>query len=134
MDLEKTTKDVMQKAITNYAKEYSVEEKDAQLMIKAGDENCTPKYQVLVHNKVKKDVTFNEILNVKIDFLGREMIVSPFISSSLRKLRREHNCSYEDINVLIYTKENTNHPNMYFFEGTKPIKPLSFEYIFGEIK
>ena len=134
MDLEKQTKDVLLKAIKNYAKEYSVEEKEAQLMIKAEDINCTPKYQVLVHNKVKKDVTFNEILNVKIDFLGREMMVSPFISSSLRKLRREHNCSSEDINVLIYKLEQNNYPNMYFFEGTKPIKPLSFEYIFGDLK
>jgi len=134
MDLEKQTKDVLLNAIKNYANEYSVELKDAQLMIKADDDNCTPKYQVLVHNKVKKDVTFNEILNVKIDFLGREMMVSPFISSSLRKLRREHKCSFEDINVLIYKKDNTNYPNMYFFEGTKPIKPLTFEYIFGDMK
>ena len=134
MDIEKQTKQVMLNAITNFSKEYNVTEMETQLMIKAGDEECNPSYQVLVNNKVKKDVTFNEILNVKIDFLGRETIVSPFIASSLRKLRREQSCKAEDINVLIYKKSNNDkEPYLYFFEGTKAIKPIGFDYIFGDL-
>ena len=105
MDIQKSTANVMLNAIKNFSVEYGVEETDTQLMIKALDEDCTPTYQVLVNNKVKKEVTFNEILNVKLDFLGREIIATPFISSSLRKLRREHNCEYQDVNVLIYKQK-----------------------------
>tara|TARA_Y100001937_G_scaffold114117_2_gene163515 strand:+ start:8290 stop:8697 length:408 start_codon:yes stop_codon:yes gene_type:complete len=134
MDIENQTKKVMLNAITNYAKEYSVEEVELQLMIKSSDNEGTPMYQVLVNNKVKKQVTFNEILNVKIDFLGREVIATPFIKGSLRKLQREHNCNFEDINILIYKRESDkSKPFLYFFEGTKAVKPIGFDYIFGDM-
>ena len=126
MDIQKTTSNIMLTAIKNFAKEFEVAETKTQLMINASDENCTPIYKVLVDNKVKKQVTFNEILNVKLDFLGREIIASPFIASSLRKLRREQGCGFEELNILIYKqKEEQQIPNLYFFEGSKPIKPIT---------
>jgi len=134
MDLQKSTKGIMLSAINNFSKEFEVETTKTQLMIKASDENCTPKYQVLLNNKVVRDITFNEILNLKIDFLGREMIATPFIASSLRKLRNEHECGWEEVNVLIYKeKQEQDFPNMYFFQGSKPIKPITMDYIFGDI-
>lgn len=134
MDIEKQTKDVMLNAISNFSKEYEVSELETQLMIRATDSDCTPKYQVLVNNKFKKDVTFNEILNVKLDFLGREHIVSPFIASSLRKLRNEHKCEVDEMSILIYKKpSDETKPFLYFFEGTKAIKPIDFKYIFGDM-
>jgi hypothetical protein len=134
MDLQKSTKGIMLSAINNFSKEFEVETTKTQLMIKASDENCTPKYQLLLNNKVVIDITFNEILNLKIDFLGREMIASPFIARSLRKLRNEHECGWEEVNVLIYKeKQEQDFPNMYFFQGSKPIKPITMDYIFGDI-
>lgn len=134
MDLQKSTKGIMLSAINNFSKEFEVETTKTQLMIKASDDNCTPKYQLLLNNKVVRDITFNEILNLKIDFLGREMIATPFIASSLRKLRNEHECGWEEINVLIYKeKQEQDFPNMYFFQGSKPIKPITMDYIFGDI-
>ena len=133
MDIQKSTKEIMLNAITNFSKEFEVGTTETQLMIRAGDSNCSPKYQVLLKNKVIRDVTFNEILNVKLDFLGREMIASPFIASSLRKLRNEHECDFEELSVLIYkTKEEQTSPNMYFFKGSEPIKPITMDYIFGD--
>jgi len=134
MDIVKTTSEIMLKAIKNFAKEFEVAETKTQLMIQSSDEQCTPTYKVLVDNKVKREVTFNQILNVKLDFLGREIISTPFISSSLRKLRREQGCGWEDVSVLIYIqKEEQEVPNLYFFEGIKPIKPITFDYLFGDM-
>lgn len=134
MDIQKTTSNIMLNAIKNFAKEFEVAETSTQLMINASDENCTPIYKVLVDNKVKKQVTFNEILNVKLDFLGREIIATPFIASSLRKLRREQGCGFQDLNILIYKqKEEQQIPNLYFFEGSKPVKPITFDYLFGDM-
>ena len=134
MDIVKTTSEIMLKAIKNFAKEFEVAETNTQLMIQSSDEQCSPTYKVLVDNKVKKEVTFNQILNVKLDFLGREIISTPFISSSLRKLRREQGCGWEDVSVLIYIqKEEQEVPNLYFFEGIKPIKPITFDYLFGDM-
>ena len=134
MDIQKTTSNIMLNAIKNFSQEFGVAETETQLMINASDDNCTPIYKVLVDNKVKKQVTFNEILNVKLDFLGREIIASPFIASSLRKLRREQGCGFEDLSILIYKqKEEQTIPNLYFFEGIKPIKPITFDYLFGDM-
>lgn len=134
MDIVKTTSNIMLNAIKNFSKEYEVAETETQLMINASDEDCSPIYKVLVNNKVKKDVTFNQILNVKLDFLGREIIASPFIASSLRKLRREQGCGFEDLSILIYKqKDEQIIPNLFFFEGVKPIKPITFDYLFGDM-
>lgn len=135
MDIQKSTQDIMLNAITNFSNEFGVSETETQLMIKASDENCTPKYQLLKNNKVVRDVTFNEILNVKLDFLGREIIASPFIASALRKLRNEYQCEYQEMSVLIYKqKAEQTSPNMYFFNGVKPIKPITMKDIFGDFE
>ena len=134
MDIQKTTSNIMLNAIKNFSQEFGVAETETQLMINASDENCSPTYKVLVNNKVKKQVTFNQILNVKLDFLGREIIATPFIASSLRKLRREQGCGFEDLSILIYKqKEEQTKPNLYFFEGVKPVKPITFDYLFGDM-
>jgi|TARA_R110000744_G_scaffold47689_1_gene104819 hypothetical protein len=134
MDIKKSTINVMLDAIKRYAKEYETNETNAQIMIKASDSNCTPSYLLLIKNKIVKQITFNEILNVKIDFLGREIIVSPFIASALRRLKKQNEIEeYKNINVLVYkTKEDSKIPNLYFFNSTKPIKPISLDFIFGE--
>jgi len=134
MDVQKITEEIMINAINRYAKEHNVDSVKTQLMIKASDEDCTPKYQLLLNNKYERDLTFNQILNVKLDFLGREIIATPFIASALRRLRREHPCNYNEINILIYKQkeENTN-PSLYFFEGSKAVKPIGMDYIFSDI-
>jgi len=132
MDIPKQTKEVMSNAICNFAKELDKKELEVQLLIKC-DDDLTPSYQLLANNKKVKDILFNEILNVKIDFLGRETIVSPFITNTLRKLQKEENCRPDEMNILIYKKENVDDVLLYFFVNTKPIKPISFEFIFAEL-
>ena len=134
MDVQRITEEIMINAINRYAKEHNVNSTNVQLMIKASDEDCTPKYQLLFNNRYERDLTFNQILNVKLDFLGREIIATPFIASSLRRLRREHPCNYNEVNILIYkAKEEQTNPNLYFFEGSKAVKPIGMDYIFNDI-
>jgi hypothetical protein len=134
MDVQKITEDIMINAINRYSKEYNVDSIKTQLMIKASDEECNPSYQLLINNRFERDLTFNQILNVKLDFLGREIIASPFIASALRRLRREHPCNYKELNILIYKKQEENkNPSLYFFEGTKAVKPIGMDYIFNDI-
>ena len=132
MDIEKQTKQTMSDAINNFALEFQKEIKNVQLMIKCSDVEI-PVYELLINNKKEKDITFNEILNVKIDFLGREMIVAPFIMNTLKKLRKEENCRLDEMNILIYKQDDSEKVYMYFFVGTKPIKPITFDFVFEEL-
>jgi hypothetical protein len=49
-------------------------------------------------------------------------------------LRREQGCGFEDLSILIYKqKDEQTIPTLYFFEGVKPIKAITFDYLFGDM-
>ena len=132
MSIVNQTKKTMSTCISNFAKEYDKNNLEVQLLIKS-DYEFIPSYYLLINNKNEKQITFNEILNVKIDFLGREMRGKPFISNTLRKLSKEQNCSPSEMNILIYNRNKKEDVSLYFFIDTKPIKAISFDYIFEEL-
>ena len=134
MSLETQTKKIMSVAIKRYSEEEKVETNQVQLLISTDDPDCEPQYQVLIHNKPVKKVSFNEILNVKLDFLGRELIATPFITSSLKKMIRANNCSYEEANVLIYaTDKEAEDIQLYFFVNHTATQSMTFTDIFADI-
>ena len=135
MDIKETSIGIMRKAIQNFAKEHNVENTKSAVLISTKDEaNSTPIYTLLINNIPKGEVSFNQILNVKIDFLGREIIASPFIANTIRRLARENECSVLDVNVLVYTQdENADKVLLYFFIGRTPKKHITFEYLFAEM-
>ena len=134
MSIEKQTTSILSKAIKRYATLNDVSVKDSQLMICTDNPDCTPSYKVLKHYKEVKSVTFNEILDVKLDFLGREILATPFIRSSIKRLTQEANCSYDEASVLIYPIDEVGEKiRLHFFVGTKPNKEISMEYIFGDM-
>ena len=135
MDIKETSIGIMRNAIQNFAKKYEVDSKKSAILISTKDkENSSPNYQLLINNIPKGEVSFNEILNVKIDFLGREIIATPFIANTIRRLARENGCGVLDVNVLVYTQqENAEDVLLYFFIGKTPKKHITFEYLFAEM-
>jgi len=133
MQLETQTKKIMKNAIVRYAKEEEIETKRIQLLIYTDNPDLEPKYKVLKDNKELKKVSFNEILNVKLDFLGREILATPFITNTIKRLMRESNCEFKEVNVLVYLTDVAEDVNLFFFVGTKANKSLSFDYLFNEI-
>ena len=133
MSLETQTKKIMKNAIVRYAKEEEIETKRIQLLIYTDNPDLEPKYKVLKNNRELKKVSFNEILNVKLDFLGREILATPFITNTIKRLMRESNCEFKEVNVLVYLTDVAEDVNLFFFVGTKANKSLSFDYLFNEI-
>jgi len=132
MSLETQTKKIMKDAIVRFASEKEVEQKRIQLLIYTDNPEIEPKYKVLLDNKEWKQVSFNEILNVKLDFLGREIIATPFITNSIKRLMKESSCNYNEVNVLIYENHKSD-IDLFFFIGTIPKKPLPFSYLLNEL-
>ena len=80
-------------------------------------------------------MSFNELLNVKIDFLGREFLATPFIANTLKRLARENECKPDEVNILAYTTdEEADDVSLYCFNGTKPVMEISMDYLFAELK
>ena len=126
------TKKVMIKAIDRYAEFYSIDKSKCQLMIRPKNNEFAPTYDVCIDYKQIKEVTFGEILNVQMDFLGREMIATPFIKNSLIRMSKETQTNWKDINVIIYYNNTKDDILMYLFTNKKANKPITFDYLFGE--
>lgn len=130
----KQTKDVMISAIKRYAEKNEVSNTDSQLIIFTDDnDNMIPKYKVLKQFKPLYEVTFNELLNKKIDFLQREAIITPFIQRSIGRLAKENDVSPESIVVMIHSKDNlVKDINLFLYVNHQPIKEITIDSILGE--
>ena len=130
MDLISQTRKIMLNAIKSFAKKDSVPQTEAQFLISTEDiESCIPKYLYMLKHFPQRFVNFNEILGVKIDFLGRELVAQPFIARTIKRLSKEEEISPLKVKVLIYSKGEDD-VSLYFFADKKPIKELTFDYIF----
>jgi hypothetical protein len=133
MDLQQQTKNIMLNAIKKFAETDNLKQNQVQFIIATEDnKSCTPKYLYMKKHIPDRVVSFNEILGVKIDFLGREMIASPFMAKTIRRLSMEQNISPDQVKVLIWSKGESD-VSLYFFANKKPIKELTFDYIFEGI-
>jgi len=126
------TKKIMTKAIDRYAEVYGVDKSNVQLMIRPKNNEFAPTYDICKEYRKVEEVTFSQILNIKLDFLGREMIATPFIKNSLVRMSKETQTNWKDINVIIYYNNTKDDILMYLFTNKQPNKPITFEYLFGE--
>ena len=128
------TKDVMISAIKRYAEKNEVSNSESQLIIFTDDnENMMPKYKVLKQFKPVCEVTFNELLNKKIDFLQREAMITPFIQRSIGRMAKENDVNPKDIVVMIHSKNNlVNDINLFLYVNHQPIKEITIDSILGE--
>ena len=131
MNIVGQTKKIMGNAIKKYATDKKVDNTEVQFLISTDDtQTSLPKYQFLMKHKPIKEVSFNEILNVKVDFLGREMIASPFIANTIRRLAREKECSPLEISVLIYAKDSeVSEVLLCCFNKQNPEGFITFDYL-----
>jgi hypothetical protein len=136
MNIEKQTKDIMQRAITNFALKNEVENMDSQVLIYPSCAELEPKYKICKNWKPVSEVSFNELLDVKVDFLGREFIAGSFIKNCFNRIIKVNKCkNYQDVKVIIYTTSNNvkaDDIRLHLFVNMKPIKELTFADLMGE--
>ena len=133
MSIITQTKSVMANALMRYANENNTDYTQSQILICSDSPECTPSYKILKNHKILKDVTFNDLLNVKIDFLGRELVATPFIKNCIKRITKENSCNFNEVNVLVYSKDQEcKKIKLYLFIGTTPTKEITFDYLFGE--
>lgn len=126
-------KGTMNNALSNFSKELNVPVTDVSIVITTNDESeGTPIYELYKREENKnaliKEITFNEILNVKIDFQGREQMAAPFLAETLKRMAKETDCSPKDIELMVRNYENAeNNPYILLHSKKNFVKNLSFE-------
>ena len=122
----------MRDGIIRYAQENAVDNLSLQLLIFTNDENATPKYKYCVEGVPKKEVTFNDILNLKYDLMNREAFAKPFIQESLLKFSDELNCKATDLLIFIYSKDkDCSEVGLYLYKDKKPAKKMELKELFN---
>ena len=121
---------VMRNGIASFAKQAGAPLQHSQLMIFCKDENAVPCYKSLIFNpQINREVTFNEILGVKVDLLNREGIAAPFIQSALLRYGQELMVSPTQVRIIVFVDERVR---LHLYNGATAIKPLSLDEVLGQ--
>ena len=103
MIYEKTQK-IMNTGIGKYSRIYEVQEEQTQILVKAeGDEKVN--YTMCNGWKPTENVSFKDIMDVKVDFLGFELLASPFLRKSVDMYAKKYETPSEDMNMFIFKKD-----------------------------
>jgi len=128
--IKQMTENVMVNGCINFAKQAGVEASNSQLMIFTKDEEAEPSYKSLILGKGSREVTFNEILNTKMDLLGREALSKPTIQQCLKNFAQELGVAPTSVKIVIY--EQNKRAGLALYNGSQMVRPVSLDEIFKE--
>lgn len=117
--------EIIFKACERYGKEEGLPSSEIQVLFYL-DEEGEVCYKILKKYTPFKDVTFNEILNVKIDFKGYSLLVPPFIKKTIIEFSEQVPASPLNLNILCVAKENRD-VNLFLYNQRQALKEIKLE-------
>jgi hypothetical protein len=114
---------ICKKAIEKFSDDLQTPKEDVAITFNL--KNGEVYYNLLKDFKVHKEVTFMEILGVRIDFKGYSMLVPPFIQKSLLGFCEEFKIEESKVNVMaLLVQENIC---LVLFNDTEQIKQIRLD-------
>lgn len=104
--IEGIVKKIMMTGINKYAKAYETSNDNVQIKV-TDDENGNVFYTMCKDFKDVEGVTFLNIMDKKIDFLGYEGLASPFLKKTLGIFAEEAGCEVSKVNCFIIKHKET---------------------------
>lgn len=117
--------EIVYKACERFGSEEGVEASDIQVLFKL-DDGGEVNYSLLKKYNPLKDVTFNQILNVRIDFKGYNQFVPPFIQKTLISYGEKLETNPTDLMVMCVVK-GKNKIGLFLYKDKKPIEEIILE-------
>jgi hypothetical protein len=102
MIFQKTQK-IMNTGIGKYSRINEVTEEQTQILVKAESDDKV-NYSICKEWKPLEKVTFKQIMDVRVDILGFEMLASPFLRKSVNMYSKYYES--DDINLFIFKKDS----------------------------
>jgi len=99
------TQKIMKTGISKYSKEYQNTNEETQILVQSNDVESV-NYTMCSKWKPKNKVSFKDIMDVKIDLLGFEMMASPFLRKSVEMYAKYYKTDNSDINLFIFEKKD----------------------------
>ena len=120
-----TFNEIVYKACERYGKEEGLEANEMQVLFKLDDEGEVG-YTILKKYNPLKVVTFNQILNVKIDFRMYGQIVPPFIQNTLISYGEKLETNPTELMVMCVVT-GVNSVKLFLYKDKKPIEEIILE-------
>lgn len=118
----------MEKAFTHFSKKFGCNPENIQVIIRAKDEKVTLQYLLMKDFKVIREVSFKEILDVKVDILGKEMVATPFLQDTLVSLSEKSGIKLTEASVVIYnTEKERGEAKLVLYNNNKLVRQLDLE-------
>ena len=124
------TQKIMKTGISKYSKEFETTKENTQILVKA-NEGDGVNYTMCNNWKPKNEVSFKDIMDVRVDLLGFEMMASPFLRKSVDMYSKYYDTSNSQINLFIF--EKSDKIGVAVYEGTKFKETLTLEKQFERL-
>jgi hypothetical protein len=124
------TQKIMKTGILKYSKEFETTKDNTQILVRA-DEGDGVNYTMCNNWKPKNEVSFKDIMDVRVDLLGFEMMASPFLRKSVDMYSKYYDTSNSQINLFIF--EKSDKIGVAVYEGTKFKETLTLEKQFERL-
>lgn len=116
--------EIVYNACERYGRENELSADKMQILFRLNEEDDV-EYDLLREYKKVKNLTFNEILNVKIDFRGYSMIVPSFIKQTLKSYSEQLETSATNLSVMCVIAEKK--VVLCLYKGFDFVKQISLE-------
>ena len=97
------TQKIMKTGINKYSKRFETTTENTQILVKS-DEADGVNYTMCDSWKPKQEVSFKDIMDVKVDLLGFEMMASPFLRKSVDMYAKAYEKPSSEMNLFIFEK------------------------------
>ncbi len=119
--------EISKKAIKRYSSSYGTTPENVQISFSL-DADGEVIYRVYNNYKKIEDVTFLNILDVRIDFKGYSFIAPPFIQKTIVRFANELGVKIQNVFVMLYLNENALKLNL--FNMGEFVKSFELEDLF----
>tara|TARA_R110000782_G_scaffold49136_1_gene107068 strand:- start:519 stop:917 length:399 start_codon:yes stop_codon:yes gene_type:complete len=125
------TQKIMKTGIAKYSKEFEITKDNTQILITAQEKEGALTFKMCNGWNPKKRVGFKDIMDVRVDMLGFEIMASPFLSKSVEMYAKYYDVLVKDINLFIF--EKSDKVGVAVYEGTKFKETLTLEKQFERL-
>ncbi len=136
MDFGGKFKEISLKAIARFAKELDVDKGDVQILLylKKGsgedENNYETAYRLMNNFRGVKELTFANILNVKMVLNPMMLVVPPFIKNSLVGYSKELECAEKDVFVFIVCSPD-DVIYLWLYKSGEAVKKIELDDLFS---
>jgi hypothetical protein len=125
--LEKFT-EITSNCLEKRAKEYETKKINMQLVFKLNKDEEV-EYLIYKDYQPKKNISFLEVLGVKLDFKGYSLFVPKFIKGALGRFCEEFDIDKEKVRVLLNFNAN-NELLIFLYNNNEFVKQVELESLF----